>query len=1092
MKFLLILTIFSSFLFSSCHTESDQNVNADVSFNLLDADQTGVSFSNKVDDTEKFNILTYRNYYNGGGVAIGDINNDGLQDIFFTANMSSNKLYLNKGEMQFEDITDKTKLSGKSSWTTGVTMADVNADGWLDIYVCYSGNVLEENKENELFINNGDLTFTESAKEYGLNDFGSSTQAAFFDYDLDGDLDCYILNNSYVDPERLSSYARVRYEYGAKGGDRLYINENGHFRDFTKESGIYSSDIGFGLGISVGDINNDLYPDLYISNDFWERDYLYINQKDGTYKEELTERVSYISLASMGSDIADVNNDGNLDLFTTDMLPPDNYRLKAATNYDEFYQHNRQLRDNHYYQYVQNCLQINNGDAEFTETAQFSGVSATDWSWGALIFDMNLDGQKDLFVSNGLFHDITDMDFIDFIADKSEVQKIVEESGKYDFRDFVKLLPPNERMNYAFINQGGLKFENLATEMKMDQGGFSNGSAYGDLDNDGDFDLVVNNVNMPAFIYQSDAANSGKKFLKIKLKGTESNTKGIGTTVKAYANGEEQILQSFSSRGFQSSVDSDLIFGFGTTEKIDSLRVIWPDFKTELITRPVVNSTLTLEYSKANSTYVLQVQHQQKTFSQVENADFYTNKHIENNFIDFDTQNLMPHMLSNEGPEMVVGDVNGDGKNDVIMGGAAGFPDQLFINNGNSFKKLDQPDFVANSKSETVCGALFDADGDGDLDYLAGMGGNQASLGLEGYKVIYYENTGKGVFKRNDLKAPSAAGFVGCIKPADIDNDGDLDLFIGGRAIPAAYGMTPRSFVFMNEGAGQWKDVTTQFTGPLGMVTDAVWSDVNGDNYKDLIVVGEWMPIAVLINDRGSLTEPKVIPSSEGWWNTIEMADIDQDGDMDYLLGNWGENIKFPASQKRPLTAYISDFDHNSRPDVILEWYGKEDQKAFPFASKKDLTAEMPLLKKSLLKYHDYANKQVADIFDSETLEKALKKQVTNFSSSILRNDNGNLILEPLSFENQLSPIFSFVIADFDKDGITDYAVGGNYYNLKPEVGRHDGFRGGYFKGLGKGKFKFITAHESGLRIYGEVRSMKIIDNKILVGRNNDAILVFE
>lgn len=1076
----------------SCKKDSKESGNLQQvsAFEMIDASRSNVDFVNKVEDQKDFNVLSYRNYYNGGGVAIGDINNDGLNDLFFTANMESNKLYLNKGDFKFEDISTKAGIKGKRSWTTGVTMADVNGDGLLDIYVCYSGDAQKENKENELFINNGNLTFTERAAEFGLNDPGLTTHAAFFDFDLDGDLDCYVLNNSYKDPERISLYSRNRFEYDAVGGDRLYRNDKGHFTNITEASGIYSSNIGFGLGISTGDINGDYYPDLYISNDFWERDYLYINQKNGTFKEELTERVPYTSVASMGADIADINNDGSLDIFSTDMLPPDNKRLKAATKFDEYYQFDLKFRNSYYYQFVQNCMQVNDGHGDFTETAFFSGIGATDWSWAALIFDMNLDGSKDLFVSNGVYHDITDSDFMEFIADKDKVKEVVIKNGRYDFRDFVNFLPHNQRKNYAFINNGKLKFENRAKDLGLDEPSYSNGSAYGDLDNDGDFDLVVNNVNMPAFIYQNKAVEEGASFLKIQLEGTEYNKKGIGATVWAYQDGASQVLQSFASRGFESSVDSDLIFGLLKDEKIDSVRVIWPDHKTQLLTEVKPNTVLKLQYTQAKDKFEIIPPSLQTTFSDITQKAIGDFKHSENLHNDFDNNRLLPHMLSNEGPKIVTGDVNGDGKTDFIVGGAQGFSDQLMINTGNGYKLSKQVAFELTKNSETVCGALFDADKDGDLDYMAGMGGNETKGGVESYATAFYLNDGKGNFTKNDLNGPKASGFVSCIKPADYDNDGDVDLFIGGRAIPGAYGLTPRSFVLKNEG-GSWADITNEFTGPIGMVTDATWADVNNDKLLDLVVVGEWMPITIFVNQSGILSSPLIIPNSEGWWNTITATDYDQDGDLDFMIGNWGENMKLKATFDRPFSGYFYDFDQNKRSDAILEWYGFEDDKAYPFASKMDLTTQMPGLKKTLLKYQDYAQKQVSDIFEVAILEKAIKRKVTNFNSSVLENDNGALVLKPLQQEVQYSPIFAIISDDLDGDGIKDYMVGGNFYKLKPEIGRHDGFRGGYFKGLGKGNFKYIKPAESGIVMKGEVRSIQKIDQNILVGRNDDKLLVF-
>ncbi len=1060
-------------------------------FDFLKSSETGINFVNNVENQEDFNVLTYRNYYNGGGVAIGDVNNDGLNDIYFTANLTGNKLYLNKGGMKFEDISFSAGVVGKKSWATGVTMVDVNADGLLDIYVCYSGDIKGSNKENELFINQGKNKFKESAKEYGLNDAGLSTHASFFDYDLDGDLDCFVLNNSYKDPERIAIYKRERFELGTEGGDRLYRNEGkAHFTDVTKESGIFSSNIDFGLGISVGDVNSDLWPDIYISNDFWERDYLYINQKNGTFKEELTDRMSYTSVSSMGSDIADVNNDGHLDIFSTDMLPPDNYRLKAATKFDDYYFEDLKFKNSYFHQFVQNCLQVNRGDGNFQETAHFSGVAATDWSWGSLIFDMNLDGKKDLFVSNGVFHDITDADFVDFIANQENIKGIIEAKGKFDFRDFEKYLPHNKRKNYAFINQSNLNFSNHSKSLNLDQEGYSNGSAYGDLDNDGDFDLVVNNVNMEAFVYKNNAVENKQNYLKIKLLGQPLNKKGIGATLTIYTKEGIQKNQVMASRGFQSSVDTDIIFGVSNNTKVDSAIIVWPDFKFEKIVGPKINTTITLKYENASGTFI--IPYQGKPIFEEKSQTIIPNGavHLENIYSDFDNDRLMPHMLSNEGPKIIKGDVNQDGKEDFLLLGASGSASQLFINQGNTFAKSKQKAFETNKKSDEISGVFFDADGDMDLDLLIGTGGNEYKNGPESFNILYYLNDGKGNFTKEMIKAPIALGQISCVKPFDIDKDGDIDLFLGGRAIPGAYGLTPRSFVLQNDGKGNWGDITNEFTGPIGMVTDAVFNDVNKDGWADLIVVGEWMPITVFLNDGGNFAAGNPLINSSGWWNTIKMADVDEDGDADFIVGNWGENMKLKANIEKPLSLYIKDLDNNKRPDALLEWYTPDDEKPYPFASKQDLMAQYPFLKKKAIKYQDYAKMQVSDLF--EGLDKAEKKLVNTLRTSIIWNKGESFEIKPFLPEAQMSPVYAIEIADLDNDGKIDIYLGGNFYKLKPEIGRHDGFDGGYFKGLGKGNFKYISSQKSGLLAKGEVRDATIIDNKLFIARNNNSILIFK
>ena len=1062
-------------------------------FDLLESSSTGVDFVNQVENQENFNVLNYRNFYNGGGVAIGDINNDGFKDIYFTANLNENKLYLNNGNLSFEDITKTAGVGGKKSWATGVTMADVNADGLLDIYVCYSGELKGSNKENELFINLGNNKFKESAKEYGLNDAGLSTHASFFDFDLDGDLDCFVLNNSYKDPERVAIFKRERVEIGAEGGDRLYENDGkGHFNDITAKSGIFSSNIGFGLGISVGDVNNDFWPDIYISNDFWERDYLYINQQNGTFKEELTDRMSYTSVSSMGSDIADLNNDGNLDIFTTDMLPPDNYRLKAATKFDDYYFEDIKFKNDYFHQFVQNCLQINRGDGNFQETAHYSGVASTDWSWGALIFDMNLDGKKDIFVSNGVYKDITDADFVDFIADNTKVKEIVDKKGKFDFNDFEKYLPNNKRKNYAFINDQNLIFNNASVDMGLDQPSFSNGSAYGDLDNDGDYDLVANNVNMEAFVYKNNAVENNQNFVKFQFEGQPLNKNAIGTTITIYTKTGIQKASVMAARGFQSSVDTDIIFGLNKTSTIDSISVIWPDKKSETIKNISINKIHILKYKNAKN-IIEPNKPLNSTFVENSNSIFDQKiKHSENIYSDFDADRLQPHMLSNEGPKIIVGDVNNDKKEDFLLLGASGSASQLFISTGDKFKKSTQLSFEKDKTTEGVSGAFFDADNDGDQDLLIGAGGNEYKKGIESFNTLYYLNDEKGNFTREIVKAPIAKGQIGCIKPFDMDKDGDMDLFLGGRAVPGVYGLTPRSFIFENDGKGNFTDITNENTGPIGMVTDAIWKDVNNDNWADLIVVGEWMPITVFLNNNGELIAGNPLANSHGWWTTIKSADLDNDGDQDFIVGNWGENMKLKASNQKPLSLYLADFDGDKKPNGIMEWYTPEDEIPYPFASKADITAKMPILKKQNLKYADYATKQVKDLFPINEIEKAQKKMVNNFQTSVIWNNGNSFEIKPFYFEAQMSPVIAIEIADFDGDKINDIYLGGNFYKLKPEIGRHDGLDGGYFKGIGKGQFSYISSQKSGIISKGEIRDAKMINKILIIATNNQNLISFK
>ncbi|MBK8633704.1 MAG: VCBS repeat-containing protein [Saprospiraceae bacterium] len=1071
--------------------EGNDGQSTETSFTERTGKETGINFVNNVKDRPDINVLNYRNFYNGGGVAIGDINNDGLDDVYFASNLEANKLYLNKGQLKFEDITDKAGIAGQGFWSTGVSMVDINADGFLDIYVCYSGEIAGGKRTNELYINNGDLTFSEKASEYGLADDGFTTHASFFDYDRDGDLDCFILNNSYTDPQRIQVVSRDRFNYGAPGGDRLYRNEGGKFVDVTKESGIFSGEIDFGLGVSTGDVNNDGYLDIYVSNDFWERDYLYINQKDGTFKEELTDRFGYISANSMGADIADINNDGFLDIFSTDMLPASNKRLKSAINLEEYFLEDMKMKSTYFFQFVQNGLQLNNGDGTFKEIARYAGVDATDWSWGSLIADFNNDGNKDIFVSNGIYHDITDLDFIDFLADESFVKNVVKESGKTDFTPFAEKLPLNKQVNYLFINDGNLKFKNKAVEMGIKTPSFSNGSAYGDLDNDGDLDLVVNNVNSEAMIYEN---NTKSNYLKIKLKGQGNNTGAIGTRLQLYTSKGIQILEQLPFRGFQSSCSYDLIFGLEAGVEIDSMKIDWYDGKSTMLEKKSLkmNETNSITYKDVpftDSKVTITPNHIFKEISaEVFEAPFM---HVENLYNDFDHERLMPHMLSNMGPKILKGDLNEDHEDDIILLGAKGQKTSVYIQKNGKFELKDQPAFELDKISDKVAGALFDIDQDNDLDLIIALGGNEYQGGEISFTSRFYLNDGKGNFVP-DMLGPYVAGNIGCVVPCDFDNDHDYDLFIGAKSIPGVYGSTPRSWLMRNDGES-WTDLTDETIGTLGMVSDATWVDLNGDKWKDLVVVGEWMPITYLLNENGKkLGTKKSLTNSEGWWNVIKQDDLDGDGDIDFVVGNWGENFRFKATVERPLKLYVNDFDKNGKIESILEWYGPEDTKPYPFASKKDLMAQLPYLKKKNLLYSEYANKQVADLIDKDLLDKSEQHICKTFSSGIIWNDNKVLNFVPLPVEAQLSAVFAIDISDYDGDGLKDIFLGGNFYRLKPEVGRIDGFNGGYFKGGKDKQFTFVNAVESGLKIQGEVRDVQFFDGKLFVARNNNSTLVFE
>ncbi len=1102
MRFLYTILLFPFFLVS-CNRSPDEPARKHQTdnkriFSLLPPETTGIAFVNKIVDGENFNILTYRNFYNGGGVAIGDINGDSLPDIYLTSNQDRNKLYLNKGNFVFEDITEKAGVGGTMAWSTGVTMADINADGLLDIYVCNSGDVDGSMRENELFINNGNLTFSEKASEFNLDNEGYSTHAAFFDYDLDGDLDCYILNNSFKDPGKIELYRQVR-EQASKGGDKLMRNDGGVFTDVTTQAGIYSSEIGFGLGVAVSDLNHDHLPDIYISNDFWERDYLYMNQGNGRFSEELIQRVNYCSTSSMGADISDLNGDGNVEIFTTDMLPADDERLKTAITFDPYHLEDLKYRANFHYQFTQNCLHLNDGTAHFQEIALLSGIAATDWSWGALIFDFENDGAKDIFISNGILRDIMSMDFREFIADSENRKKIIQVKGKLDYRDLISYMPSKPLKNYAFQNTGNLFFKDRSDSLGLSQPSFSNGSAYGDLDNDGDLDLVVNNINSPAFVYRNETnKRSENHFLKIKFNGYAENRFGIGSEVILRIKDRISTIQNFNTRGFESSIEPSLLFGVGKADVIDELQVIWPDQKVQVISNVNADQTIMLDHANARPKPLVFTEKPAAKYRDVSKSIVPANAvHRENQYNDFNYEGLLHRMLSTEGPRLITGDVNNDGREDFILPGAAGDADKLFIQKPDGhFIFRNCSAFKNDSGFESTCGALFDEDGDGDDDLLIGSGGNEIDVEKSNFLVRFYKNDGSGNFTSDPDRIPPVFGNFSTLETEDFDRDGDIDVFLGARSVPGNYGLPPRNFLLVSAN-GNLTDMTPPALAKAGMVTDATWTDIDSDGFKELIVVGDWIGISIYKNDNGSIGQVTTIPQSNGWWTRIEPADLDRDGDLDFVVGNWGLNTKFKASPSKPLTMYVNDFDDNGKSEFVINWYPPLDNRPYPFATKPELTSQLPALRRSILKYADYAGKSYDSLFNPGMRKRSLAYTANYLESAILWNDGTNHFrLAPLPWEAQVSPVFGIVTDDFDEDGYVDIWLGGNFYELKPQVGRHDASRGVFLKGDKDKSYTYVSPRETGLYVDGQVRDAALIrvndSENILVARNNAKVLLFQ
>jgi enediyne biosynthesis protein E4 len=1053
-------------------------------------ENTGIEFRNDVTDGKKDNSFLFRNFYNGGGVAIGDINNDGLADVFLTSNMGSNKLFLNKGNWKFEDITDKAGFRQDSMWSTGVVFVDINNDGWLDIYVCNSGHMSNGNRKNKLYINNHDNTFTESAAKYGLDISAYTTQVSFFDYDNDGDLDCFMINNSPIPVNTLNNSNRRDLPDSAwpvanflkGGGDHLFRNDNGHFTEVTQQAGIHGSLISFGLGVSIGDINGDGFPDIFISNDSYERDYLYINQKNGTFKDELEDWFGHTSYSSMGADIADINNDGHSEIFTTDMLPGDDYRLKTLGAFDDYDLYNQKSKAGFYHQYMKNCLQLNNGNGKFIDIADYGGVSATDWSWGALLFDMDNDGYNDIYVCNGVNKDVTNLDFMNYFAN-DVFQKMVLDGKKEEIDQILKNVPVTPMLHKAFHNLGNLRFKDEGIDWGFTQRSFANGAAYGDLDNDGDLDLIVNNENGPAFVYRNNARQlNNNNYIGVFLKGKDKNTFAVGARIKVYAGSQVLSREIIPSRGFQSSVDYKQIIGLGQRSSIDSLIVIWPDHTYDKLISPAINKTYTLSQS-AKPAPLLQhppIDSTQLLLGRIK-TDF--EKHTEDDNIDFYFERNLPKMLSREGPKAAVGDVNGDGLADVYIGGTSKQPGQLYLQTATgAFVQKPEPGFMQFRDFEDEAVLLFDADGDGDLDLFIGPGGNNNQPLSRQMQFRLFLNDGKGNFTLDPTAFPqnnegmNTAVAVAC----DFNHDGSLDLFVGGRSIPREYGTSPRSFLFVNDGKGHFTDIAKTKNpdiANIGMVTGAVWADIKGSRDKELVITGEWMSPKIFSWKGDHFAEYKTnLTDLFGWWQTIAAADLNGDGKTDLVLGNIGENFYLHPDQANPVKLWIKDFDLNGIPDIIMTrtYEGKD----VPVFLKHEMELQLPSIKKMNLRNQDFAKRSIQDLFPAGTLDNALIKQF-NYCASIvaINQGNGQFLIKELPTPVQLSSVNAIQCLDVDGDGHPDIVAGGNEFGFLPQFGRLDGSFGHILLNDGKGQFAPLAPTRSGLQLPGQIRDIQQIKN---------------
>lgn len=1082
-------------LLTSCINPKNEN----RLFRLMPSEVTGITFSNNIEETEELNYFTYSYLYMGGGTAIGDFNNDGLEDIFFTGNQVSNKLYINKGDLQFNDITENAGVTGDGRWYTGVSLVDINTDGWLDIYLSVAG--LDGPRENELYINNGDLTFTEAADAYGIADDSYSYQGTFFDYDNDGDLDLLVINYSPTKFKAPPQYYKNKMDnIDDFDSDHLYENINGKFIDKTQDSGLSN----FGLTISAGvtDFNNDGLQDIYLCNDFGSPDYLYLNNGDKTFREVVDQATNHTAMYSMGSDIADFDGDGLMDFVQLDMNPQDNYRSKvnmASMNIPLFWS---QVDNGLHYQYMHNVFQLNSGIINdiprFSDISQMTGISSTDWSWSVLALDVDNDAKKDIFVTNGTRRDINNRDFFNN-ANKglayATPKRVLEETQK---------IPSQPIPNYLYKNNGSLNFEDISSSSGIDKPSFSNGMSYGDLDNDGDLDIVINNIDQEAFVYENTVSeNENNNYLKIQLKGEPKNSNGIGSRIKISTKSSSQTLDQMPVRGFQSTVSAILHFGLGNDKIIDTLQVIWPDGKISNQKNVAGNQTLLIDYENAISKSINSpIESNAKLFQQIEEPqqilDF---SHKENDFDDFSVQVLLPHKLSQFGPAMTVADFNKDGTDDLFFGGSSGEPGALYFQNDHGkFVEQENELFKKHELSEDIDAIPFDFDNDNDLDIYVVSGGNEFESGDSNYKDRLYINNGEGVFTDGSDKLPNNLRSGSVVKPFDYDDDGDLDLFVGTRLLPHNYPFSEGSFIYENIN-GRFEDITQNIAPALtdaAMVTDATWADVNSDKKIDLVLVGEWMePWVMLQNDKGRFerarNEELGLTDMTGWWFSIENADIDNDGDADLVLGNLGENYKYQATAENPFKIFAKDFNASGNTDIVLSY--PQGGNYYPVRGKQCSSEQIPELKKKFKDYNSFAHADVNMIYSDMGLSDALEMKVSTFSSFVLRNDNGHFSKIKLPRYAQISSINDILIDDFDGNGSKDLVMAGNLYTSEIETTRNDaGY--GCFITFDSNLENMVASKpsDSGLFIRGDAKKVSTINiagqNCLIAAINNGPISI--
>ena len=1050
-------------------------------FELLSPEETGIDFNNKLQETETFNHYFYSQIYVGSGVAIGDINNDGLPDVFFGGNQVSDRLYLNKGDFKFEDITKTSKTGINPGWTWGVTMADVNADGYLDIYVSRNGNSSnKKDRRNLLYINNQDLTFTESAIQYGLADVGFSTQAIFFDMDNDGDLDMYQVNQ--VADKKLLLINKIPRDQFKYFKDHLYRNDNGRFVEVSEEAGI-SRNVAYGLSVNASDFNNDGWMDLYVANDYAEPDFMYYNNGDGTFKNVINEKLKHITQLSMGSDTGDINNDGLLDLITTDMTPEDHYRGKtnmASMSTEAF----RTMVDaGAHYQYMANALHVNSGIETFSDIGNMAGIAYTDWSWASLIVDLDNDGLKDIIISNGIKKDVDNNDY------RNKVKNLSKDATLEELFQLSKNTPSQPVSNYAFKNLGNYNFKKVSKEWGFDTPSFSNGMAYADLDNDGDLDVITNNMDAPAFIYRNKSTGN---FLKIRLEGTGQNKFGLGAKATIYYQDGQQVVENSLTRGFISSIEPGMFFGLGNIKKVDKVEVLWPNGKTNLFENIEANQVIIAKQSEALNQNQKDYD-QKQLLSKIDASDIGIDfVHQENEYDEYLTEVLLPHNVSQNGPFSAVGDVNGDGLNDIFIGGASNQSGKLYLQiENNSYMQAKYQPWQNEIESEDLGCLFLDVDGDKDLDLYVASGGSEFKEGDKRYQDRLYVNDGNGQFKIDNSILPKLYNSTQSVKSSDIDNDGDLDLFIGTRLVPGKYAYPATSYILINDNGTFRK--ADKSTAPaldnIGMVTDAVFTDIDQDNDEDLIIVGEWMSVMVLENDKGVFSNSTdsfgLDSNTRGIWWSITASDLDGDGDEDYILGNLGKNNKFKASKEHPFKVYANDFDENGTNDIVLAKFYKDDY--VPVRGRECTSQQMPYVAEKFKDYDSFASSKLIDILPEDKVDDAVVYEIESFQSIILKNEGGKLVKSVLPNQVQVSPIKSSYVYDVNNDGIKDILLVGNHYGVEVETTRYDAGYGAILIGTKDGDFDFMSPNLSGFYVPEDMRQIVKMDSGFMVLTNNSS-----